>query len=104
MNVLTDHSRDARIAVNLDGFCTKLRAPECLHALVMSTKPDHVSLGDHLLTALLDSAIDTYKIRRDYRGLHSLLGTLFGDAGAESAGMVPDGTTGAGGHRNGGRR
>lgn len=84
-NPFTDLSRDARLAVNLPGFCTKLRSPDVLHSLTMAFKPDHIALGDHLLAALLDHAILALMMRRDYRGIYGLLGTLF-------AGHGPDGT------------
>lgn len=98
MNPFTDESRDARLAVNLDGICTKLRSPDSFHKLTMTVKPDHVSLADHMLACLLDNAIDTLKIRRDYRGIHSLLGTLYGLPGADQAEKVTVGTGGNGRH------
>jgi len=97
-NVLLDESRDARLAVNLSGFCEKLRVPETLHRLVMSTKPDHVSLGTHTMTALLNDAIDTLQSRRDYRGIYGLLGTVLGFDGDIESAKVPGGTNGDGRH------
>lgn len=85
MNAFTDLSRDARLSLNIEGFCTKLRAPEVLARLVMEWKPTAYGLGDHTLTSLLNDFIHGATVRRDYRAIQRTLDTLFGRAGDESA-------------------
>ncbi len=98
-NPFTDETRDARLKLNIDGFCDTLRAPESLHRLVMEYKPATVSAGDFALKAMLDSSIDALKVRGDYRGIQRLLGTLFGGEGTDRPAQVPNGTPGAERHR-----
>jgi len=98
VNPLLDESQDTRLALNLRGFCDKLRVPEILHRIVMAVKPDHVSVGDHTKVALLNDAIDTYQSRRDFRGLQRLLDTIFGPVGDEVASVGTVGTNGNGRH------
>lgn len=85
-NPFTDESRDARIKLSVAGLCDTLRAPESLHRIVMVEKPTTVSAGDFALKAMLDAALMARMVRGDYRGIQSLLGTLFGPE-------VPSGTS-----------
>ena len=86
MNALTDETRDARFKLDVEGFCTTLRAPASLHRLVMEWKPAGVAVGDFALTAMLNEVIAACMVRRDYRAIQRLLGTLFGTE-------VPSGTS-----------
>lgn len=99
MNPLTDESRDARLKVSVEGLCDTLRAPESLHRLVMLWKPADRSVGDFALKAMLDSILMGQIVRSDYRGLQSLLGTLFGPVVTDQHLQVPNGTNGANGHK-----
>ena len=85
MNPLTSETRDQVLSVNLAGFCTKLRAPESLRAL-LRMKPDHVGLGDHLLKAALDAHLMLLIVGGRYRELQTTLAALFGATGYEAAG------------------
>lgn len=99
MNPLTDESRDARLKVAVDGLCDTLRAPETLHRLVMLWKPADRSVGDFALKAMLDHVLIAHIMRGDYRGLHSLLGTLFVGEGTDGHPKVPVGTRSAERHK-----
>ena len=85
MNPLTSETRDQVLSVNLAGFCTKLRAPESLRAL-LRMKPDHVGLGDHLLKAALDAHLMALIVGGRYRELQTTLAALFGAPGYEPVG------------------
>lgn len=91
MNPFTSESRDPVLSVNLKGFCTKLRAPESLRAL-LRMKPDHVGLGDHLLKAALDAHLMLLIVGGRYRDLQTTLAALFGgcdyDAADEATGVA----------------
>lgn len=91
-NPFTDESRDSRFKVDVPGLMDTLRSPESLHRLVMEFKPAVVSTGDFALKGMLDSCIDSLKVRGDYRGIQRLLGTLFGPDGTERRDEVPNGT------------
>jgi hypothetical protein len=99
VNAFTDVSRDARLKLGLEAVCDTLRAPEVLHRLVMEHKPAVQSLGDFTLKALLDQVLTAHMVRGDYRGIQSLLGTLFGHEGTERSGQVTNGSLGAGRHQ-----
>lgn len=90
MNALTDESRDFRLKVDVDGLVSTLRAPESVHRLVMDMKPAGVSVGDFALTSMVNECITALMVRRDYRAIQGLLGTLFGP-------YVPSGTVTANG-------
>ena len=76
-NPFTDLSHDARLAVNIDGFITKLRVPEVLHGLATEFKGDDVSLGDYVRCLILKDAIHTLNSRHSFREIYDLLGTVF---------------------------
>lgn len=78
MNPFTDLSHDSRLAVNIEGFLTKLRVPSVLHALAMEFKGDNVSLGDYVRALILKDAISTLNTRHSFREIYDLLGTVFG--------------------------
>lgn len=101
MNPFLDESRDARLKLAIQGFCDTLRAPESLHRLVMTFKPADRSAGDFALKAMLDEVLIAHIIRGDYRGLQSLLGTLFGAVVTDGPVKVPGGTSGAKRHTGG---
>jgi len=91
MNPFTDLTQDARLAVNIDGFLTKLRVPQVLHDLVMETKPDSVGVGDHVRAMILKDVIATLNVHHRFRDIYDLLGTVFGLHGDR---WVPGGTDG----------
>ncbi len=95
MNAFTEESRDARLALNLEGFIEKLRAPESIHKLVMLAKPATQSVGDFALAAMLNSCLIAAILRGDYRWAYGTLGTLFPAEvtdGTSAISAVPDGT------------
>lgn len=94
MNALTDETRDARLKLDVEGFCATLRAPATLHRLVMELKPAGFSVGDFALTALINDLITAQIVRRDYRAIQRMLGTLFGPWVPDGYRLVPDGTSG----------
>jgi len=99
MNPFTDLTQDARLAVNIDGFLTKLRLPQVLHDLVMGTKPDTVSVGDHVRAMILKDVIVRLTVQHRFREVYDLLGTVFGLHGDRWVPEVPGGTDGTGRHR-----
>ena len=110
MNPFTDLSQDARLAVNIDGFLTKLRVPQILHDVAMHYKPDDVSLGDWVRAMILKDAIHTLNSRHAFREIYDLLGTVFGlhgdrwvPAGDRRRPHGTDGTDGAGRHQSSGK-
>lgn len=91
-NPFTDESRDARLKVDVDGLCTTLRAPESVHRIVMQLKPAGFSVGDFALTSMVNDLIAALMVRRDYRGIQGLLGTLLGPWVPDGYVVVPNGT------------
>lgn len=80
MNALTDESRDDVWPVNIDGFCSQLRAPSSLAFLKGIGKPAHLRLGDATLKAMLDSYLIALMMRGEYRTVTDTLVRLFGEA------------------------
>lgn len=103
-NPFTDESRDARLKVDVEGFCSTLRAPASLHQLVMQEKPAGFSVGDFALTAMVNDLITALTVRRDYRGIQRLLGTLLGAWVPPGYALVPVGTSATSGVPNGAGR
>ena len=103
-NPFTDESRDARLSLNIDGFCDKLRAPEALHRLATQHKPKHMSTGDFFLKAALDLRLIELIVAGHYDEVQRTLGTVFGPLGTDGtewgAPEAPGtgGTTGAARH------
>lgn len=83
MNPFTDETRDARLKMEVEGFCDTLRAPESLKRLFMDCKPAGHSVGDFALLEMFNGIIDAHKVAYDYRAIQRLLDTFFGPLSAD---------------------